>query len=83
MSSQKPFAMTETAAFKARAADRRRTWHVTRYTNFDHIKRDEYRTWATMSDAAKFATISEITTAAYALKGIHVRRLPRPHRAPE
>ena len=79
----KLFAMTETAEFKARAAERRRTWRVTRYTNFEHIKRDEYRAWATMSDAEKFATISEITTAAYALKGIHVRRLPRPHRTPE
>ena len=79
----KPFAMTETAEFKARAAERRKTWRVTRYTNFDDIKRDEYREWATMSDAAKFAAISEITTAAFALKGIHVRRLPRPHRTPE
>ena len=74
---------TETEEFRARAAERRRTWYMTRYTNFDDIKRDEYRTWAAMPDDVKFAAISEITTSAYAIKGVHVRRLSRPHRTPK
>jgi hypothetical protein len=74
---------TSSPEFLARAAERRRTWTMTRYASLDDMKTAEYRFWATQPVHVKVATISEMTTEAYAMKGIHVRRLQRPHRAPE
>jgi hypothetical protein len=71
---------TSSPEFRARAEMRRRTWTMTRHTSFDVIKEAEYRDWSTLSDAVKFATISELSAAAFALKGIHVQRLYRPHK---
>ena len=74
---------TTSAAFKARAEQRRRTWEVRRYAGFEDFKKNEYRYWATQPVHVKVNTISEMTTEAYAMKGLHVRRIQRPHRAPE
>jgi hypothetical protein len=75
---------TESSAFKARAEMRRSTWgDVTIYKTFDDIKAAEYAYWSTQPAHIKVAAISEMTTAAYAMKGIHVQRLHRPHRASE
>lgn len=74
---------TTSPEFVARAAERRRTWSMTRYSSLDAMKAAEYRSWAQLSDTAKFAAISEVSAAAFALKGTHVQRLHRPHRTPE
>ena len=74
---------TSSPEFRARAEERRRTWSITRYASLDAMKEDEYRSWATLPDSVKFATISEVSATAFALKGIHVQRLSRPHRPPE
>ena len=74
---------TSSPEFKARAEERRRTWSITRHASLDAMKDAEYRGWATLPDPVKFATICEVSATAFALKGIHVPRLPRPHRAPE
>ena len=74
---------TETEEFRARAAERRRTWGMTRYAILADMKAAEYRAWAHLPDQQKFAAISEVSAAAFAFKGIHVQRLHRPHRAPE
>jgi hypothetical protein len=47
------------------------------------MKADEYRSWAALPDPVKFAAISEVSANAFAMKGIHVQRLPRPHRTAE
>ena len=71
------------AEFRARADQRRRTWAgVTAFTNFDDVKMAEYAYWSTQPAHVIMATVSEMAAAAHGLKGIHVRRLPRPHRAP-
>lgn len=74
---------TDSPEFKARAEHRRRTWEIRRYSSFDDFKRNEYRYWATQPTHVKVNTVSEMSTEAYAMKGIHVRRIQRPHRAPE
>ena len=74
---------TDTEEFRARAAERRRSSTMTRYGSLDAMKDAEYRSWATLPDHVKYTTISEVSAAAYAMKGIHVQRLHRPHRAPE
>jgi hypothetical protein len=73
---------TESPEFRARAEHRRRTWEgVTIHTNFDDIKRAEYAFWSTQPTHLVMTTVSEMSAAAHGLKGIHVRRLHRPHRA--
>ena len=74
---------TTSAAFNARAEQRRRTWEIRRYENFDDFKKNEYRYWATQPIHVRLNAISAMTSEAYAMKGIHVRRIQRPHRAPE
>ena len=74
---------TSDAELEARAAHRRATWSITRHTSLDAMKDAEYRSWASLPDSAKFAAISEVSAAVFALKGIHVQRLPRPHRTPQ
>lgn len=74
---------TSSPEFLARAEARRRTWSITRYSSLDAMKSAEYRSWATLADPVKFVTISEVSSTAFALKGIYVQRLHRPHRAPE
>ena len=72
---------TESPEFKARAEHRRRTWHgVTVHKNFDDMKTAEYAYWSTLPTHTVMATVSEMAAAAHDLKGIHVRRLSRPHR---
>lgn len=74
---------TESDEFQARAAERRRTWSMERLASLDAMKEAEYLAWAALSDRDKFAAISELSAAAFAMKGVHVQRLPRPDRAPE
>ena len=74
---------TSSPEFLARAEQRRRTWEIRRYASFDDFKINEYRYWATQPIHVKVNTIAEMTTEAYAMKGIHVRRIQRTHRAPE
>ena len=74
---------TTSPEFRARAEQRRRTWSITRYSSLDAMKTAEYRSWNSLPDPVKFATISEVSATAFALKGIHVQRLRRPHRAPQ
>jgi hypothetical protein len=50
------------------------------HTSFDAIKEAEYHDWATLPDHMKFATISELSAAAFAFKAIHVQRRYRPHK---
>jgi hypothetical protein len=74
---------TETADFKARAAARRKTWTLQRFESFEDMKRAQYHFWASQPTHVKVKAISDLTTEAFAIKGIHVRRLQRPHRAVE
>jgi hypothetical protein len=73
---------TSTAEFRARAERRRATWTITRYRDLEQMKAAEYAFWAQQPTHVVMATISEMTTEAYAMKGIHVSRLQRPHRTP-
>lgn len=74
---------TDDPAFRARAERRRATWSLTVYTDLNQMKADEYAYWATQPTHVVMATVAEMTADAYAMKGIHVSRLQRPHRAPE
>lgn len=74
---------TESPEFRANAARRRATWSVTVHTNFDDIKAAEYRYWATQPAHVVVATVSEMTTEAYAMRGIRVSRLQRTPRTPQ
>lgn len=74
---------TTSPEFRARADERRRSWEgVTIHKNFEDIKTAEYAYWSTQPTHAVMTTVAEMAAAAHGLKGIHVRRLPRPHRAP-
>lgn len=73
---------TSDPEFRARAEKRRATWTIARYPDPGAIKAAEYAFWASQPAHAVTAAVSEITAAAYAMKGIHVSRLHRPHRAP-
>jgi hypothetical protein len=73
---------TASPEFRARAEHRLRTWAgVTVFTNFDDVKVAEYAYWSTQPTHAVMTTVAEMAAAAHGLKGIHVRRLHRPHRA--
>jgi hypothetical protein len=74
---------TTSQEFRARAELRRRTWSMTAVTNFDDVKAAEYAYWVTQPTHVVMAAVSEMSAAAHGLKDIHVRRLQRPHRAPE
>jgi hypothetical protein len=74
---------TSSSEFLARAARRRETWRLTVHKNFDDIKAAEYRFWATQPAHIAVATVSEMTTEAYAMRGIRVSRLQRTPRAPQ
>lgn len=63
--------------FKARAAHRRATWSIRRYTDLDEMKADEYRYWQSRPGHERIAAVSELTTEQYAMKGQHVSRLQR------
>ena len=52
------------------------------HTSFDEVKGAEYVYWSSQPTHVVMATVSEMAAAAHELKGIHVRRLPRPHRTP-
>ena len=74
---------TNSPEFRARAQQRRQTWgDITVFTNFEEVKAAEYAYWAKQPTHVVMATVSEMAASAHGLKGIHVRRLPRPHRAP-
>jgi hypothetical protein len=69
---------TKSPEFRARAEERRRTWGgVTVHKDFDAIKTAEYAYWATQPAHVVMATVSEMTTEAYAMRGIRVSRLQR------
>jgi hypothetical protein len=51
-----------------------------RHDDFDAAKAAEYAYWATQPSHIVLSTVSEMTAEAYAVKGIHVSRLQRPHR---
>ena len=50
---------------------------MTAHRNFDDMKASEYAYWATQPTHVVMATVAEMTADAYAMKGIHVSRLPR------
>ena len=68
---------TESPEFRARAEERRRTWTMTVHHNFEDIKTAEYRFWATQPAHVAVAAVSEMTTEAYAMRGVRVSRLQR------
>jgi hypothetical protein len=65
------------AGFRARAEQRRATYSIRRYNNFDQIKADEYAYWQSQPTHVRLAAAAELTAEAYAAKGIHVSRLQR------
>ena len=74
---------TDDPGFRARAERRRATWSLTRYHDLEAMKTDEYAYWATQPTHVVMRAIAEMTADAYAMKGIDVSRLQRPHHAPE
>jgi hypothetical protein len=68
---------TNSPEFRARAEQRRRTWSMTRFDDFNQIKADEYRHWHAQPDHIRIAAISELAMEHYTMKGLHVRRLQR------
>ena len=68
---------TGTQEFRANAQRRRETWSMTRYTDLDQMKADEYAFWQSQPGHVRIAAISEMTAEQYALKGQHVQRLQR------
>ena len=67
----------DTPEFRANAERRRETWTMTRHTNFEQVKADEYAYWQSQPAHVRIAAISELTAEQYAMKGQHVRRLQR------
>ena len=67
----------DTPEFRANAERRRATWTMTRYTDFDQIKADEYAYWQSQPAHAILAATAELTAQAYAAKGNNVSRLQR------
>ena len=62
---------------------------IRKYTSHKEMKADEYRYWQSRPVGERMDAVSELTTAAYALKGIApdvqrlqgpIVRLPRPRR---
>ena len=62
---------------------------IRKYTSHQEMKADEYRYWQSRPVHERMAAVSELSTAAYALKGIGpdvprlqgpLIRLPRPKR---
>ena len=68
---------TTTVEFRARAEQRRATYSIRRYSDLDHIKADEYAYWQSPPTHLRLAAAAELTSEAYAMKGIHVSRLQR------
>ena len=62
---------------RARAEHRQATCTIKRLTSFESMKADEYAYWQSVPTHVRMAAISELTTMAYAMKGIHVSRLQR------
>jgi hypothetical protein len=52
---------------------------IREYTGFDTLKADEYRDWQELSPQERMDAVTEITLAAYQMKGLtpDVRRLQR------
>ena len=67
----------DTPEFRARAKQRHATYRIRRYSDFDQIKTDEYAYWQSQPAHVRLAAATELTAAAYAVKGIHVSRLQR------
>ncbi len=66
---------------QARAEHRRRTWEgITVFTSFDDVKAAEYAYWEAQPTHVVMTAVAEMAAAAHGLKGVHVRRLHRPHR---
>lgn len=65
------------AAARARAAQRRTTYRLRRYTDLDRIKTDEYAYWQSRTPHERMAAVSELTTELDAMKGQNVFRLQR------
>lgn len=68
---------TTSPGFRARAARRRATWTITRFTELDAMKDAEYAYWATQPTHVVMTAVSEMSAAAHAMEGIHVRRISR------
>ena len=61
-----------------RAAGRRATWTIRRYTDLDSMKADEYAYWQSQPPHVRLAAAAELTAEAYAMKGVvHVPGLQR------
>lgn len=68
---------TKDPAFKARAAQRRATWTIRRFTHLDQVKAEEYAYWQSQPVHARLAAGMELAVEGYAMKGVHVSRLQR------
>jgi hypothetical protein len=73
---------TSSTEFRTRAERRRATWTITRYRDLAAMKAAEHVFWAQQPTHVVMTAVSEMTPEAYAMKGIHVSRLQRPHRDP-
>ena len=67
----------DTPEFRANAERRRETWTITRYSDFDQIKAEEYAYWQSQPAHVRIAAISELTAEQYAMKGNQVSRMDR------
>lgn len=63
--------------FRARAEQRRANYVIQRFTDLDRMKDAEYDYWQSQPTHIRMTAAMELTTAAFALKGIHVSRLQR------
>ena len=68
---------TTDADFRVRAEHRRANYTIRRYTDLDQIKADEYAYWQSQPVHVRLAAASELTAAAYEMKGVYVSRLQR------
>jgi hypothetical protein len=50
---------------------------IRKYTSYKAMKADEYRYWQSRPVYERMDAVSELTTAAYALKGMALPDLPR------
>jgi hypothetical protein len=62
-----------------RDMDRKKRFQIRRYESLDAMKADEYQYWRQQPDYERIAAVSEMTSAAYSLKGLRpdVSRLQR------
>ncbi len=62
---------------EARAAQRRATWTIRRFTDLDQMKAEEYTYWQSQPVHARLTAGMELAAEGYAMKGVHVSRFHR------